>query len=59
MEEKGSSAAAKDERDPVLPKPDNGIVDIAVAAIGLILRDIRYATPSNAPPCKPITFKQK
>lgn len=56
LEENGSSDA-KD--DPLPPKPDKGIdwtVDIAVAVKGLILRDVRYVTPSKAPPCNPITW---
>ena len=56
LEENGSSDA-KD--DPLPPKPDKGIdwtVDIAVAVKGLIPRDVRYVTPSKAPPCSPITW---
>ena len=51
----------KEER-PLLPNPDKGIdwiVEMAVAATGLILRDVRYATPSSAPPCNPMTYKRQ
>lgn len=53
-DEKPSSKLVKEET-PLLPNPDKGIVEIAVAATGLILLDVRYATPSRAPPCKPTT----
>lgn len=32
---------------------------MAVAAKGVTLRDVLYATPRSAPPCKPITYNKQ